>query len=66
MSLGDDSTPQELLALLGNEFVFKLKLNNYKKHSELHDYIVTGIFEPDRFLETDYEATLSSKVNISC
>ncbi|XP_074374797.1 replication protein A 70 kDa DNA-binding subunit B-like [Apium graveolens] len=55
MPAGDTSVPPELEALVGREFVYKLKLNKYNLVEGLQDYGVSTIFVPVDELEIAYE-----------
>ncbi|KAL8119072.1 hypothetical protein AgCh_016536 [Apium graveolens] len=54
MPEGDTSIPLELQALVGKEFVYKLKLNKYNLIEGLQDYGVSTVFTPIEELEDAY------------
>lgn len=62
MCLGDQSIPEQLNALLGNQFLFRLRLSPYQNCSESQYYTVAAIALSNESLEIDYETTVSSKV----
>ncbi|KAL8097463.1 hypothetical protein AgCh_030552 [Apium graveolens] len=60
---GDTSVPLELQALVGKEFVYKLKLNKYNLVEGLQDYGVSAVFTPVEELEVAYEKNAQAQAS---
>lgn len=59
---GDDSIPEELMALLGKTFQFKIRVNTDKLLSSLQNYIVVQIKDVAETLRADWKNCLASEV----
>ncbi|XP_074367416.1 uncharacterized protein LOC141707888 isoform X1 [Apium graveolens] len=60
---GDTSVPLELQALVGKEFVYKLKLNKYNLVEGLQDYGVSAVYTPVEELEVAYEKNAQAQAS---
>ncbi|XP_074356543.1 uncharacterized protein LOC141696283 [Apium graveolens] len=66
MPEGDTSVPLELQALVGKEFIYKLKLNKYNLVEGLQDYGVSAVFAPVEELEIAYEKNAQAQNRDNC
>lgn len=64
LSSSRDNIPPEIHALVGKDYVYKLRLNKYNLRYGFEDFTVSEIFVPVETLETAYAVKITPEVNL--